>query len=239
MASKKGSPYKLTKQQTAFVEHYSRHLDALAAYHHAYPKSKKWTRAQAASEAHRVLANPNVAAVLSARAAKVAEIAEKEFAIDARSVLQRLAAIAFAEPADYYAWGKRKVTRRAKDGTEYEIEVDFVDLTPSDKLNTIQKRAIVSVEMTTNKFGDTFQTLKLADPVKALVKLGEHLQLFNGKLDVNVNHQGAVKVEGKDVKASVDPKDALKLFDAFRKQQLQSVPVPSIAATPVPPGRPN
>lgn len=217
----------LTKQQRAFVEHYTRHLNAAAAYRHAYPTCLKWTNKRVASEASKLLQHPGISAIIHARAAKVAEIADKEFSIDARSVLQRLAAIGFAEPGEFFTWGRKKITRRAKDGTEYEVETDYVDITPSDQLSQIQKRAIVSVEMTTNKFGDTFQTLKLADPVKALVKLGEHLQLFNGKLE-HV-HSGTVNtqmVEPDDVKQVTDPRDALKLFDQFRRQQL--LPPPSV-----------
>lgn len=234
MASKrkdtKPTTRRLTAKQQAFIEHYTRHLNASDAMRHAYPAARKWTAKRVCSEAAKLLATPSISAIVQARAAKVAEIAEKEFSIDARSVLQRLAAIGFAEPGAYFAWGRKTITRRAKDGNEYQTEVDYVDITPSDQLSPVQKRAIVSVEMTTNKFGDTFQTLKLADPVKALVKLGEHLQLFNGKLDVV--HSGAVTaqmVESDDLKRSQDPRDALKLFDQFRRQQLLPPPMPGKA----------
>lgn len=220
---KKGDPTRsLTPKQQAFVEHYTRNRNGSEAVRHAYPAAKKWANTRVATEAAKLLAHPNIAPIVAERTAKAAEIAEKEFQIDIRSVLQRLAAHAFAEPGDYFTWGKKKITRTAKDGNSYEVETDYVDITPSDKLTAVQKRAIVSVEMTTNKYGDTFQVLKLADPVKALVKLGEHLQLFNGKVDVNVTHAGTVShqpVAPDAVKKAEDPKDAAKLFDLFRKQQ--------------------
>lgn len=214
------SPHNLTKQQSAFVEHYTRHLNAAAAYRHAYPTSKKWTNKRVASEASKALQHQGISAIIQARAEKVAAIAEKEFDLSARLILQELAAIALAKPGDFYQWGKRNVTRHKKDGTAYEVEVDFVDLTPSDKLTEVQKKAVVAAELTTNKFGEVIPVLKLADRTKALIKLGEHFQLFNGKIDIV--HQGTVShqaVEPDAVKQSNDPRDALKLFDAFRRQQ--------------------
>lgn len=219
---------KLTLKQRAFVEHYTRHLNATEAYRHAYPTSLKWTAKRVHTEAQTMLNNPKVAAIVAARAEKVQRKAEQEFDISAKLILQELAAIALARPGDYYRWGKKKTTRYAKDGSSYEVEIDFVELTPSDQLSDTQKKAVASAEMTTNKFGDTFPALKLHDRVKALVKLGEHFQLFNGKLDVNVTHGGMVShqpVAPDAVKKADDPKDAAKLFDLFRKQQ-QLPPAP-------------
>ncbi|MGL5736183.1 MAG: terminase small subunit, partial [Beijerinckiaceae bacterium] len=131
--------------------------------------------------ASRLLKNVKVSARIEQLSVKVIEKAEQKFDITADKVLQRLAAIAFAQPGDYYKWGTREVEKSTKDGSIYLATESFVELKPSDELTDIQKLAIAGAEMTISKTGEPVVSVKMADRRAALVDLGKHLKLFTDK----------------------------------------------------------
>jgi phage terminase small subunit len=218
MASKRGPSGRaakgLTKQQQAFVAHYVVNHNGAAAYAHAYPSSLKKSAAYRAKKACELLKKGHISGIVSSRADKMAVIAEQEFEITARRVLQELAAIAFANAGDLFEWGERD-------------NVPFVRVKPSAELTRTQLAAIVGADETVSRTGDRMISVRMADKRGALRDLGQHLRLFNqtiehvgangGPIENRVN-LSVPKPEIPDFASITDKREAVRRFQEFRQQ---------------------
>ena len=147
----------MTKKQKIFADEYLIDLNATRAYKVAYPAVKRdETAAQAGS---RMLRNVKVAAYIQKRM----EERQQRTELTQDSVLEELAAIAFARATDYA-----------------EIKGECVRIKDTDTLDEQQIRAIAGIKE--GKYGIE---LKLNDKEKALELLGRHLGMFKDKLEVS------------------------------------------------------
>lgn len=221
----KTSASQMTTQEEAFAQHFALHGKGRAAYLHAFPHSRKWKPATVDSRASNLLATGKIQARLTILALKVQAVAERKFEITAERILQEYAAIAFTKVTDFARWGKKKVIRHHRAGkdesgntkyVEKEVEVDYLEYTPSDQLSEVQAKAIAVPEKGMDKFGNEYISLKMHDRMKALEKLGQYVGLFTGK--VEHTHKGNVvsTIEIREIEDVDDPKTALKIFEAYR-----------------------
>lgn len=146
----------VTDKQRAFVDEYLIDLNATRAYKAVYKSCKKDETARVNSS--RLLTNANVAAYLSERQRELQQRTE----ITQDKVVRELAAIAFADIADYV---------QVK---EYD-DLSMVEITPTSEIPESKRAAIASI-----KQGNNGIELKLHNKLDALDKLGRHLGMFKG-----------------------------------------------------------
>ncbi len=184
---------KLTNKQEAFAQHYALHGNACEAYRQAYDASRmKATSIECNS--CKLLKSAKVAQrVAELQAVKARRMAER-FDITVDRIAQELAAIAFADPTDYFTWGVRTVTKYRGKNQSYEVEEPYVALKPMEELSKVQRKAIVGAEMSYSQSGHAIAHIKLADKRGALNDLGKHLGMFNAdksqrpEVNVTVTH---------------------------------------------------
>lgn len=162
----------MTGKQRAFIAAYiaSGMNNAAGAYRTAYPASKSSPQCQS-QEAQRLLANPAIAlrieeARLAADAAQ-AKIAAR-YVVTKERISAALAAMAFADPREFYAW------------TDGEVA-----LKPSADLTDTQAAAVQSVSSAVTKYGRTLK-VELADRRGALMDLAKLHGHIVEKKDVRV-----------------------------------------------------
>ena len=145
----------ITDKQRAFVDEYLIDLNATRAYKAVYKSCKKDEAARVNSS--RLLTNANVAAYLAQRQQELQQRTE----ITQDKVVQELAAIAFADIADYV---------QVKDHG-----LPMVEITPTGDIPVSKRAAIASI-----KQGNNGIEVKLHNKLDALDKLGRHLGMFKG-----------------------------------------------------------
>ena len=141
----------ITEKQKAFVEEYLVDLNATRAYKAVYKNVKKDD--VAASAAARLLRNVKVAAYLAERQKAL----QRRTEVTQERVIGELAAIAFADVADY-------VQITDEDG------FPMVQLTPTKDIPANKRAAIASI-----KQGNNGIEVKLHNKLDALDKLGRHM----------------------------------------------------------------
>ena len=146
----------ITDKQRAFVDEYLIDLNATRAYKAVYKSCKKDEAARVNSS--RLLTNANVAAYLAQRQQELQQRTE----ITQDKVVQELAAIAFADIADYV---------QVKD----HGGLPMVEITPTGDIPMSKRAAIASI-----KQGNNGIEVKLHNKLDALDKLGRHLGMFKG-----------------------------------------------------------
>lgn len=146
----------ITDKQRAFVDEYLIDLNATRAYKTIYKSCKKDETARV--NGSRLLTNANVAAYLAQRQRDL----QRRTEVTQDKVVQELAAIAFADIADYV---------QVK---EYN-NLSIVEITPTKDIPTNKRAAIASI-----KQGNNGIELKLHNKLDALDKLGRHLGMFKG-----------------------------------------------------------
>lgn len=144
----------ITEKQKAFVEEYLVDLNATRAYKTIYKNCKKDEAAQA--NASRLLRNAKVSAYLAQRQKEL----QKRTEVTQERVIGELAAIAFADVADYV-----QITDRGG--------FPMVQLTPTKDIPISKRAAIAGI-----KQGNNGIEVKLHNKLDALDKLGRHLGLF-------------------------------------------------------------
>ena len=144
----------LSAKQRRFIEEYLVDMNGTqAAIRAGYsPRSARVA-------ASRLLMKDNIANALAERRAKISSKLE----VTAKRVIAELAALGFANIADFY--------RENEDGT---LAVDTDAL-----LDPARAAAITQVDVQTAADGAQSIKIKLADKKAALVELGKHLGLFN------------------------------------------------------------
>lgn len=172
----------LTEKQKLFCDEYLIDLNATRAYRTVYKNCKKDETAAAAGA--RALRNVNVKAYLDVKMQERAERTE----ITQDKVLKELAAIAFANGADYAQVVERQAIYTTEDGIRIPVTMENgtpvmtedVELTLTNTLTDIQKKAISSI-----KQGKNGIEIATCDKVKALELLGRHLGMFKDKVEVS------------------------------------------------------
>ena len=155
----------ITDKQRAFVDEYLIDLNATRAYKAVYKSCKKDEAARVNSS--RLLTNANVAAYLAQRQQELQQRTE----ITQDKVVQELAAIAFADIADYV---------QVKD----HGGLPMVEITPTGDIPVSKRAAIASI-----KQGNNGIEVKLHNKLDALDKLGRHLGMFKDKAEEDQNGQ--------------------------------------------------
>lgn len=233
----------LTKAQHKFVEHYALHRNAAEAYGAAYPKSRKNVAQYRSKKGRALLKKGLIRDRLTQRTEIVERKANEMFSITAHTVLQEIAAMAFANADAYFEWGssERPAYKRNGDpiidhstGEQRMDTVPYVRIKPSSDLTRVQKAAIVAAEETISKTGDRVISVKLGNKLGALTKLGNHLRLFSapadGGMPAGAIINGNVTVNNltpKDVAGIDDKRDALKAFEAMRNRAITVEPSPT------------
>jgi phage terminase small subunit len=157
----------LTEKQKRFVNEYLIDLNATqAAIRSGYSENT------AAEQGNRLLRNVKVQEAIESRMKEREERTE----ITQDRVLLELAAIAFANGADY----SKIVTKQGHDIDGNPVEYSDVELKNTDELTAEQKKAIAGIKQT--KFGIVVET---CDKVKALELLGKHLGMFRDKVELS------------------------------------------------------
>jgi len=151
----------LTPKQERFVEEYlgDAELNATAAYKRAGYKGQGHS---AESAAARLLRNVEVAAAI--RAAKRARAERTQIAAD--SVVKELARVAFARMTDFASWDPHGVKLK-----------DSASLSPD------AAGCVAEASETVTKDGRSIR-FRLHNKVTALIKLGEHLGLFEERAPI-------------------------------------------------------
>lgn len=224
---KKVDPSVISHQEETFAQHYVLNQNGRHAYRHAFPGAQNWKDTTVDSRASELLATSKVQGRLTVLRMKLQVVAEKQFEITAEKVLAEYAAIAFTPAADYSRWGKKTVRRQRKTGRkdaggypvyeEVDVEIDFVEFTPSDELTEVQRKVIAGPELSVDKFGNTILTVKPLDRLKALDRLAKYVGLDDGRTVVEHRIKGSVvhTHEVKQIEDAGTDKEALKIFDAF------------------------
>lgn len=241
---KKGARAKgLTVQERKFVEHYVLHHNAAEAYGVAYPKSRKHAAKYRSKKGAEMLRKGGIQGALGQRTEIVERIANTMFEINTKTVLQEIAAMAFANADDFFEWGSFEKPLFNKNGdprinsdtgAHITATTPYVRIKPSADLTRVQKAAIVAAEETVSKTGDRVISVKLGNKLGALTKLGDHLRLFSapadGGLPAGAIINGNVTVNNltpKDVAGIDDKRDALKAFEAMRNRAITVEPSPT------------
>ena len=146
----------ITDKQRAFVDEYLIDLNATRAYKAIYKSCKKDETARV--NGSRLLTNANVAAYLAQRQRDI----QRRTEVTQDKVVQELAAIAFADIADYV---------QVKD----HGGLPMVEIVPTEDIPADKRAAIASI-----KQGNNGIELKLHNKLDALDKLGRHLGMFKG-----------------------------------------------------------
>jgi len=200
--TRRTAPDRLTPAQSKFCDHYALHGNGAEAYAHAYPASRKQSPKYRGNKAVQLLKKVGIKGGIAARSERASEMALHEFEISAHRVLQGLAAIAFADPGDFYQWGSRRVPIYNKDGSprhdskgrQVFEDVPYLTIKPSNGLTREQRAAIVGADLTVSQTGKQMLSIKMADKRAALRDLGQHLKLFTQGIDIGGKGGGPVQL---------------------------------------------
>jgi phage terminase small subunit len=215
--------------QQNFCHEYALHQNASEAFRAAYPSARKWKSEAVSQEASKLLRNPRIAPRVEELMQRKRVIAERRFDISAERVLAELAAIAFANADDYFAWGtrQRQIYRGGKpvldaDGKPVTRPTPVAIIKPSSSLTRAQKAAVAGIEMGVARDGTPTINVKLADKRGALRDLAQHLGLFE-HVEQHKHAHAHVHVEVPALEG-MDSGAALKAFEAFRLKLAQAQP---------------
>lgn len=167
----------LSKKQELFCKEYLVDLNATQAYKRAGYSVKSDNAAGV--EGSKLLRNPKI----DARIKELMEERSKRTEITQDFVLQELYAIAKANGSHYSQVVEEPIIQNGK----YVLDPDTgkvktyktVDMTPTNKLDEEQRKAIAGIKET--KYGIDVSTY---DKVKALELLGRHLGMFKDKVEI-------------------------------------------------------
>jgi len=157
----------LTESQKLFVHEFLKDQNGSRAYRVAYPHASSAT---AASNAFKLLKNENVTLYM--------EKIKNGDSITPDRVLKELAAIAFANAADYsrVVTGPRKKSvwnGSKREYEEIEINEQYVEFIETDSLPQNKRAAVSAIKETANGI-----VVELFDKFKALELIGRQLGIF-------------------------------------------------------------
>lgn len=127
---------------------------------------------------------------VAARIAELQKLWAKEAGIETTDVLRGLAAIAFSDPRRAMSWGHRKARKGHKGKGD-----PFVEAIASGEIDDATAAAIKKFTITPS--GAVL--IELHDKAPALIKLGEHLGMFQGETaggaPVNIDNRSVTYIE--------------------------------------------
>jgi hypothetical protein len=168
---------KLNTMQRRFVDNYVK------------TGRKGWSATQAGysggpNAASNMLKNPKIQAAIESRRAKMQQVVDEIFSVEAKEVLREIALIAFSNMGDFFKdWGQRQKTISipGKDGKVQTITINENFVIPKSKseLSELQQRCIDEISLEESNKGKTFR-FKIKDKLGALKLLGSYFGLFDG-----------------------------------------------------------
>lgn len=177
----------MAPKRKRFVEEYLIDLNATRAYRAA---GYKGSDAVCATEAGKLLRNPEVAAAIEDAQKKRSERTE----ITADRVLTELAKIGFADMRRLLKWtgnDPKMDVEEAEESGDVRISVaNLVTLFDSGEIDDDIAAAIAEISQTK----DGALKVKLHDKQAALVAIGRHLGMFKDKLEVEVKGSLAARL---------------------------------------------
>ena len=151
----------LTDKQRLFCLYQIKYFNATKAYQKAYGCAYS----TAMVEGSKALRNPKIQEEI--RKLKQAKL--NQATLEPGDIFQKYMDIAFSDITDYLTFGKKSVEYIDKQGNEQEIEVSYVDLNESANVD--------GSLITEVKQGKDGISIKLADRMKALQWLADHMDL--------------------------------------------------------------
>lgn len=197
-------PATLTAQEMEFCKQYALTHNGAESYAKSYPASLKHTPQYRAEKASKMLAKAKIKDQISILEKVTAAVIAEEFSIEARAIIQEIAAVAFANPGDYYTWGTqerpvfdRKTGMPKIDPRTGDVLLEsrpYVIIKSSEELSRTQLKAIAGAEQTESKAGTPLISVKMADKLAALKLLGSHVGLFKTVAQIEGKGGGPVQV---------------------------------------------
>ncbi|MDR2486618.1 MAG: terminase small subunit [Clostridiales Family XIII bacterium] len=160
----------ITKQQSAYIRERLAGKSQRKAYMAAFPSRRWWKPSTIDQYACRLEADGKISARLAEGKRKILELAVSDGIVRGEDVIRELARVAFANTADFVRVERRKGT----DILGNEVEYSAVEIVPTDEVSEHALPALASVKQGANGI-----EIRLHPKVPALVKLGEHLGLFD------------------------------------------------------------
>lgn len=167
--------HKLTPKQRRFVQEYLIDLNATQAAIRA-----EYSKKRASELGYQLLRNPTVQAAIQEEMA----LRERRTAITQDRVIAELAAVAFANGADY---------------AKVMYDTGLVSFVPTDQLTAEKKKAIASI-----KQGQAGTEVKTYDKIRALELLGKHLGMFSDRAGAVTNEKNNLLDAIKGTEVDVD-----------------------------------
>lgn len=162
----------LTDQQVLFCLYQSRMFNYTKAYMKAYPRC---TYASAAVLGSRLMKNPAIQEEIQ----QLKQNQLNRTMLKQEDIFQKYMDIAFADVTDYVSFGKKRVNVVNKDGSEEEIEINYVDFEESDRVD-----GTLITEVSKGKDGIK---VKLADRMKAMQWLSDHMDMATNEQKETIN----------------------------------------------------
>lgn len=153
MGKKRGG--ELSPRHLKFCQEYVLSGNASDAWRKAGYKGKN-----ADVDASKLLVNPGIQKEIK----RLQEQASKKFEITQEAIMEELAAVAFARPADIFSWNK--------EGDEVLVE-DF------NSLSDMQKAGIASIQQGMTDSGNKYLKVEFKDKTKALELLGKQIGMWS------------------------------------------------------------
>lgn len=222
----------LSPQMLAFCEAYVLNMhNGADAYLKAYPASAKHASQYRAEKASKLLAQAKIQAKVAELEVKLGAKLSERFDITADGVLQEIAALAMANPGDYYEWGYEEEEIFNRKGEPVVVldafgnnvtkkrVVPFVRFKASKDLTAVQKKAIAAVGLTYSQSGKRILELKLTSKHAALKDLAAFLKLNTVPVELTGKNGGPIESVHHvlpDLEGASDPKAILRAFEDFR-----------------------
>lgn len=231
---------KLSPQHEKFAQHFALTGNAADAVRQAYPEARTKGDQYLAERGWKLRTTDKILKRIDELKSRAVTTLTDRFDVTVEKIVQEVAPIVFANPADYYEFGyndvpeyDRKTLQPIIDphtGKQRIKREPFAYAKPSAQLTPAQMKAIVGATMTTSKTGDKTIEVKLGNKLAAaqmllnlLTKTPEAVQ----PAPVNLNVIGAVQVSSPaDIRQVADPREALKQFEALRAQAMQRLAGP-------------
>lgn len=185
----------LTDKQRLFCLYQIKYFNATKAYQKAYGCDYMTANANSS----RLLTKDSIQAEIK----RLKQVKLNQATLEPGDIFQKYMDIAFSDITDYLTFGKKSVEYIDKQGNEQEIEVSYVDLNESSHIDGTLISEV--------KQGKDGVSIKLADRMKALQWLADHMNLATEEQKARIAVLKAKVSDGNDEEIEDDGfMDALK-----------------------------
>lgn len=174
---------KLTDKQRLFCLHYIKCFNATKAYQKAYGCSYAVAHAEGSVN----LAKPSIKEEIT----KLKQGKLNKAMLEPEDIFQKYMDIAFFDITDYTQFGKKEIVYTDKKGNEHSATVSYVDLKESNQVD-----GTIITEISQGKEG---VKIKLADRMKALQWLSDHMDLATEEQKARIEILKAKTQSGEDL----------------------------------------